>query len=538
MIGPSGSSFAGPARIAHLVRELLGETPTRACVHFDVNGSYVGCYQGEGSDIGFAGGLLGLALDDPRMADALAIARGLGLVMDYAVGELGESVHPNYSLMEVESRSRAIAVGSESIGGGRVRITSIDDLPVLLEGDCHAIVLFCHGSERLASVVLRALVDACSVDDESVLGLTEVRRESTASASAGTGSVDGLVVMQLEKPVSDLTLFERIPGVQRVASLSPVLPVTTSRTISTPAFTSVEEMVLAAQHDDVPLSEIVLRYETGRSGWTRDAIVERLAGLWSIIAAAAARACDTRLCLSGNLRAAHARPYVEAHVRSGRSILDPLLSEIVATSLGGAEAADDIHTIAVAAPTAGAAGVLSGVLVPLARHRCATDEQVIEALLVAGGIGLVAFALMEPTGEKTGCTGETGTASAMAAAAATTLAGGDAEMVAHAASIALQNMLGLPCDPVAGCIEVPCTTRVVNAATNAIVAADLALSGMDSVIPIDEVFAAVAAMFDDMPANLKGTATGGLAGTAAAARLTDCYQSWLQARRANEQRSC
>jgi L-serine dehydratase len=438
--------------------------------------------------------------------------------------------------MEVEGHSRAITVGSESIGGGRVRITSIDDLPVLLQGDCHAIVLFCHGSERLASVVLRALVDACFVDDESVVGLTEVRGEITASASAGRDSVDGMVVVQLEEPVTDLTPLERIPGVRRVASLSPVLPVTSSRTSSTPAFTSVAEMVLAAQQDDVPLSEIVLRYETGRSGWARDAIVERLAGLWAIMSAAPKRACDTGLCLSANLRAAHARPYVEAHVHAGRSILDPSLSEIVATSLGGAEAVDDIHTITVAVPTAGAAGVLAGVLVPLARRLRATDGQVIDALLVAGGIGLVAFALMEPTGEKTGCTGETGTASAMAAAAATTLAGGGSEMAAHAASIALQNMLGLPCDPVAGCIEVPCTTRVVNAATNAIVAADLALSDMDSVIPIDEVFGAVAAMFDEMPANLKGTATGGLAGTATAVRLTDCYQSWLRARRADEQR--
>lgn len=173
----------------------------------------------------------------------------------------------------------------------------------------------------------------------------------------------------------------------------------------------------------------------------------------------------------------------------------------------------------VAAPTAGSCGILPAVLLTAAEEMHSSEEEQVKALFTASGIGMVITKIAGVSGATGGCQAECGSASGMAAAAVVELAGGTPEQSAHACAIALKNILGLVCDPVAGLVEVPCVKRNAAGAANALVAIDLALAGIKSVIPVDEVIQAMHQIGQAMPSTLKETSLGGLAITPTGCRL-------------------
>lgn len=167
----------------------------------------------------------------------------------------------------------------------------------------------------------------------------------------------------------------------------------------------------------------------------------------------------------------------------------------------------------VASPTAGSCGVVPAVLLSLQERFSYSDEEMTKALLVAAGIGGVIASRAFIAGAAGGCQAEIGSASAMAAGAAAFLQGGDADTICHAAAMALKNLLGLACDPVGGLVEVPCVKRNVIGATSALTATDMALAGIRSKIPPDEVIDAMRSIGVAMPSCIKETGKGGLAMT-------------------------
>ena len=167
----------------------------------------------------------------------------------------------------------------------------------------------------------------------------------------------------------------------------------------------------------------------------------------------------------------------------------------------------------VAAPTAGASGVLPGVFFALKKHYNLSDQVLAEGLVVAGGIGLVIADRASLAGATGGCQAECGSAAAMAAGAAVAMLGGSPSQVGHAVSIVFKNVLGLVCDPVAGLVEVPCIKRNGSCALQALAAAELALAGIESFIPADEAIDAMKSVGDSLPCALKETAGGGMATT-------------------------
>jgi len=173
----------------------------------------------------------------------------------------------------------------------------------------------------------------------------------------------------------------------------------------------------------------------------------------------------------------------------------------------------------VAAPTGGASGVLPGVLLSVARTVAAPRERVVLALAAAGAVGGVIAARAALSGAAAGCQAEIGSGAAMAAAAAVELAGGTPEQAGHAASLALQGLLGLACDPVGGLVEVPCVVRNATGAAVALAAAEMALAGVTFPIPFDEVATAMGSVGRSMPPSLRETALGGLAVTPTGKRL-------------------
>ena len=179
----------------------------------------------------------------------------------------------------------------------------------------------------------------------------------------------------------------------------------------------------------------------------------------------------------------------------------------------------------VAAPTAGACGVLPAVLVPYFQKRCKDTDKILKAMYVAAGIGQIIATRSSISGAAGGCQAEIGAASSMAAGALVYLQGGDCTQIATAAAMAMKNLLGLVCDPVAGLVEVPCVKRNVIGTVNAMSAADMAMAGIVSRIPPDQVMDAMKEVGDKMDASLRETALGGLAHTEEGMKIAEKMHS-------------
>jgi len=206
-------------------------------------------------------------------------------------------------------------------------------------------------------------------------------------------------------------------------------------------------------------------------------------------------------------------------IGQGKSIGDSGFSEVLVKALAVAQCNSQMGRI-VAAPTAGSCGIIPGVLVTAMEKWQISEEKVVQSLFTAAGVGMVIANRASVSGADGGCQAECGSASAMAAATLVELLGGSPAQSMDAVAIALKNTLGLVCDPVAGLVEVPCIKRNASGAANALVAAELALAGIESIIPADEVIDTMKKVGNSMPDGLKETAKGGLAATPTARRLT------------------
>ena len=209
---------------------------------------------------------------------------------------------------------------------------------------------------------------------------------------------------------------------------------------------------------------------------------------------------------------------LEQFRRQENRLIGDFLTEVMEKAVKMAESNACMKRI-VAAPTAGSCGVIPAVLLTYEKQKEAGEDRMTEALFVAAGIGEVIAASASISGAEGGCQAEIGSASAMAAGAVTYLEGGNTEEILHAAALALKNMLGLTCDPVAGLVEVPCIKRNVSGAVNAVVSSQMALAGIRSVIPPDEVIDSMRRIGKLLPGCLRDTSQDGLAATPTAQKI-------------------
>ena len=282
-------------------------------------------------------------------------------------------------------------------------------------------------------------------------------------------------------------------------------------------YTSIASMLSRAEERKIPLWEVVLEDDLAERGVERTASLERMTLHWRAMEEAERDYDPDRRSASGLVggdggRMEQARP----------ELCGPFFREVIATALKMGECNACMRRI-VAAPTAGACGVLPAVLLPVQRRFHCQEARMVEGLYVAAGFGQVIAARASISGAEGGCQAEVGSASGMAAAALVHVMGGEARQMAHACAMALSNVLGLVCDPVAGLVEVPCVKRNVAGAVNALACADMALAGITSAIPCDEVIDAMRAVGESMPAELRETGRGGLAATPTARRVCEQY---------------
>lgn len=209
---------------------------------------------------------------------------------------------------------------------------------------------------------------------------------------------------------------------------------------------------------------------------------------------------------------------LESFRKNPNRLIGDFLAEVMEKAVKMGESNACMKRI-VAAPTAGSCGVIPSVLITYKEQRKSNEDKMVEALFVAAGIGEVLASSASIAGAEGGCQAEIGSASAMAAGAVAYLEGGNAEEIVHAAALALKNMLGLTCDPVAGLVEVPCIKRNVAGAVNAVTACQMAAAGVRSAIPPDEVIDSMRRIGKQLPACLKETGQEGLAITPTAVEV-------------------
>lgn len=272
------------------------------------------------------------------------------------------------------------------------------------------------------------------------------------------------------------------------------------------ALDSISEIV----ENPLPFWQVVLETDMDERQVTAEASLNKMRYTWQAMLESAESYDPGRRSVSGLVGGDGAK--MRTYAQNAEPLCGPYLQEVIATALCVGESNACMRKI-VAAPTAGACGVLPAVLVPLYHDGRAAEADIVKALYVASGIGAVISHRACIAGAAGGCQAEIGSASAMAAGALVALRGGNSEQIAHAVAMALKNLMGLVCDPVAGLVEVPCVKRNVIGAVNAVSAADMALAGITSRIPADEVIDCMGDVGCRLPMELRETALGGLAAT-------------------------
>ncbi len=487
MRGPSSSHCAAALRIGRLARDVMAGEITDVLVAFDREGSLPTTHESQGSDMGLFGGLLGWEADDERLPDSARALADAGIGLRIETVDVGDP-HPNTYRLTLRSAREEHTLIAISTGGGMVEVLELDGVELHMDGGYAETLLWLDGASREAVERLATRVGA----DEVLIHDTH-------------GGL--LVQVKASTFVPDDALAELRPT--RVRRLSRVLPVPSRRDVRLP-FTGSAELLAHDGERDTPLWRLAVDYETARSGFDEDEIVAKMVDVVrilrrSIASGIAGTRYDDRVLGHQSGR------FLEL-MEGGRLLDGGALNRIVLYVTALMEVKSSMGVI-VAAPTAGACAALPGAVIAMAEAMGRTEEDMARAMLAAGLIGVVFTTRWTFAAEVGGCQAEGGAAACMAAAALVTLAGGTRDQALAAASMALQSMLGLICDPIANRVEAPCLGKNVMAASNALACANMALAGFDPLIPLDEVVDAAKNVAERMPREHRCTSLGGLAAT-------------------------
>ena len=276
-------------------------------------------------------------------------------------------------------------------------------------------------------------------------------------------------------------------------------------------YDSIAGLVAATEAAGEPISALVLRQQARQLEKTEAEVFAQMRDTYAVMAACIGPGCEEDLRSASGLSGGDAFKMRRA-VESGKNLTGGVLGGALYRALAVSELNAAMGRV-VAAPTAGSCGILPAAVLTMQQEKGCSERDCVMALFTASAVGMVITANASVAGAQGGCQAEIGTASAMAAGALVSLRGGTNEQIGHAVAMALKNLMGLVCDPVAGLVEVPCVKRNVIGAVNAISAADMALAGIESRIPVDEVIDAMGEVGRRMPVEFRETALGGLAAT-------------------------
>jgi L-serine dehydratase len=484
MRGPSSSHCAAALRIGRIARDVMDGQVDEVEIKFDSGGSLATTHKTQGSDMGLFGGLMGMEVTDERLKDSENLLNESGIRVQIAIEPLSDP-HPNTYNIRLKNKQVEHTLIAISTGGGIIEINSIDGYKLSIAGDYFETIIICSnsGSELDKYIKKNILPEEIYIH---------------------TSDKDALIQVKTVTEISEQTI-ENIRNqagseIQDIIKISPVLPVLSHANMKLP-FLTVDEMCQYQKSGNLRLWELAVLYESARGNLSQSDVIEKMENIVDILqksinsGLAGTKYKDRILGFQSGKFAekSESGELLDAGMLNRMTMYVTALME-VKSSMG----------IIVAAPTAGACGGLPGAIIGAAHFEQRSKEEMVQAMLAAGLIGVFIAH---------------GATFAAEVAGLVELAGGSVDQAIIAASLALQNTFGMTCDPVANRVEAPCLGKNVMAAANAITCANMALSDFDSLIPLDEVIEAMYKVGTSLPHELRCTALGGLSTTKTAKKI-------------------
>lgn len=514
MRGPSSSHVAGGARIADLARQSMSGPLIQVVADFDPSGALAESHTGHGTDMGFTCGLLGLPLTDPRVDQYETLAAEAGLTVEYRILDYGATHPGNYRITLTDCNGLTRHWEAIALGGGMIEMQRLEDFEVNICGDFYELLLILESE---------SLLKTKSAEIQALTGSADFSAESSGMGNVGwdggsMGSVRGLLNLKYSYAIdeSTLTAISELQGVQDVIYLEPVLP-THSRAGCSVPFSTAAELLDYAQEHTMKTWEYGAYYESCRGGKSMEQVFQQMDEILRIMedsvdtGLAGTEYRDRILGQQSHL--------ISAGKASGKLVHCDPLNNIIQCITAIMENKSSMGII-VAAPTCGSCGCLPGTLIGLARSMDLPREEIIKALFVAGLVGIFFAEEATFSAEVGGCQVECGAGSGMAAAGIAQMMDGSPAECMNAASVALQNITGLACDPVGNRVEVPCLGKNVMGGSNALSSANMVLAGYDRVLPLDETIQAIYEIGKSLPLELRCT-FGGLGKTPTARKILE-----------------
>ncbi|MBK7434322.1 MAG: L-serine ammonia-lyase, iron-sulfur-dependent, subunit alpha [Chitinophagaceae bacterium] len=495
MRGPSSSHCAAALRIARLCRNLADDNLKEVLIEFDPKGSLATTHKSQGSDMGLFGGFLGMEADDERLPESDKHIVTSGIAVTIKIADIGAE-HPNTYKLTMRNEKETRHLTAISTGGGMIEVTEIDGQAVSMAGDYYETLIYGVDLKKLIPFIEASIpYDELNLHDGEN-GFLEIKSQAFPA----------------EAIRQELLAME---GVRCIKYLEPVLPVLARKGLSVP-FITCNEMLAYNKGKDKSLWELAVDYESARGNITATEVFEQMRRIVRIMSHAIETGLKgtqyaDRILGSQSLQF---RDKMEGDQLLGGDANNRIIMYVsaimeVKSSMG----------VIVAAPTAGSCGALPGALIGTAHSLGLPEDELVKAMLAAGLIGVFIAAHATFAAEVGGCMAETGSGGGMAAAGIAGMKNGTLHQCLSAASLALQNSLGIICDPIGNRVEAPCLGRNVMAASNAVSCANMALSDYEQLVPLDEVIATMKAVGDRIHHTLRCTNLGGLSITNAAKRI-------------------
>ena len=503
--GPSSSNTCGPVRIGLVCQQLLGEIPQKAVIEYYTKGAFPNTLYGMCSDIAFINGLLGKEQNAPGFTEAYENAKKAGMEVSFAeVDDLTVGGMETVRIRMTAHDGSQLTVIGESVGGGAFCTHFIDDCPLTIRGMNHELLIFLKKPDQEEAVRFSVKIkDQLSHINDCI---------------CVTGKEYSIVNIRSACPFGQQFLenLKYDPQVLRIRTIAPIHPIVADITRK-PPFETPEGLIAYCEENHCSPAQAAVAYEMSLSGWDEKQTKDYGNMLLGIMRDSRKGGYDPGLSFKGIVSPKAAR--MHGRIGTGSMPSLGLLNEAIPASLGIMEHSNASGKI-VCVPTGGSSGIVPGLLLSAAEQMGSSPDELYDALMCAGMIGVV---LMvdgnEFAGGTHGCQAEVACGTAMAAAGLVQLMGGTAKEACDAASMSLQCFLGLICDPVAGLVQVPCLARNIAGVAVAAACAQSVCAGFDVVIPLQEMSRIMVRVGTDITREL-GMCCSGCCLTPTGVRLT------------------
>ena len=480
MRGPSSSHCAASVRIGKSIYQMMKGNIKKVTFLFDTMGSLATTHESQGSDMGLCAGLLNCEPDDETLLSYKEAIDKANINVQYFTDCLNDA-HPNTYRIEVSNEIEKHSMIAISTGGGMFEITKIDDASISYIGDRY----FC---------LIKSSIENLKNIPEIFNNPNLVKHSNNYCIINSFDSIDNTLLVNLTENNIWFSYFE------------PVIPIRKPENLNIP-FITVKEMIDYNKNKHLSLPELAVKYESIRGGISENEVIDKMkhyVSIWKKSIDDGLKGTNYKDRILGSQS-----PQLISNMNTETLLKAPLTNTIIAYVTALMEVKSSMGVI-IAAPTAGSCGAVPGAIIGTAEALNYSNDKIVDAFLAAGLIGIFISAHATFAAEVGGCQAECGAGSGMAAAALTTFISNDFKQGLCAASLALQNILGMVCDPVANRVEVPCLGKNVMAATNALSCANMALANYDCIVPLDQVISTMYTVGKSLPHELRCTALGGL----------------------------